>query len=308
MTIPNRPLVTIAIPTYNGADQYLADTLECALAQTYENLEIIVSDNGSTDNTTELVESYGDDRIRYVRHDPGLGPNGNFNYCVEAAKGEYTLVLHDDDLIDDDYVEVCIDRAGGSTEHSFIRTGIRIIDFEGNVLREKRNEVDEKTPLGLYQAWFAGKTEIYYASSLFNTKALREAGGFDAPYNQLDDGYAVVRLAPRRDWIDVEEPKACFRKSPGQLTYSVPVADWCGDFSELLDIMCEQVKDDVDVDAFRAEGMRFFGILAKTRANARATRLERLRTGLIVARHFGPQYFPWGRFGKFVRPLLGGRG
>lgn len=294
-------LVTIAIPTYNSADRYLTSAIESALSQDYRNLEIIISDNASTDHTSEVVHTFDDERLRYVRHAVGLGPNGNFNYCVDAAKGDYMLLLHDDDLIDEDFVSSCVEMIDAAGNPSFVRTGTRIIDADGNVVRRNTNIVEGHTPEALYRSWFKYKTAVYYCSTFFKTTALREIGGFHSPYNQLQDGYAIALLAPRQDWADVQDVKASFRLSPGQLTYSVPVKEWCGDFAGLLDIMCDQV--DGDVDAFRAEGRHFFGRLSRSRAQKQATRFSRMTAGVTVARYFGPRYFPWGRLRSFARLL-----
>ena len=105
------PLVTIGIPTYNRAKAYLKDAIKSAVDQTYPNIEILISDNGSTDNTQLLVKSFDDPRIRYIKQENNIGANNNFNYCVMNAKGDYFLLLHDDDLIDKDFVEVCIHAA-----------------------------------------------------------------------------------------------------------------------------------------------------------------------------------------------------
>jgi glycosyltransferase involved in cell wall biosynthesis len=69
MTDPSRPLVTIGICTYNRADSYLGSALQSAVDQTYPNLEIVVSDNCSVDHTEELVQSFDDPRIRYIKHE-----------------------------------------------------------------------------------------------------------------------------------------------------------------------------------------------------------------------------------------------
>ena len=79
-----KPLVTIAIPTQNSADKYLINAISSAAAQTYENLEIIVADNCSTDNTSQVIKNYNDERLQYIRHDKNLGPNGNFNFCLQS--------------------------------------------------------------------------------------------------------------------------------------------------------------------------------------------------------------------------------
>ena len=73
------PLVTIAIPTYNRANAYLKTAISCALKQSYQNLEILISDNNSEDNTEELVNQFSDRRIRYVKHPENIGFVKNWN-------------------------------------------------------------------------------------------------------------------------------------------------------------------------------------------------------------------------------------
>ena len=75
-----------------------------------------------------------DPRLRYFRHDGNIGSSANQNFCVEQAKGKYLLILHDDDLIDDDFVESCIRAVNGVADAGIIQTGTRLIDSEGNVL------------------------------------------------------------------------------------------------------------------------------------------------------------------------------
>jgi glycosyltransferase involved in cell wall biosynthesis len=101
----NYPLVSVGIPTYNRADGYLKEAIQSVLNQTYPNLEIIVSDNCSSDDTGTVVKAFNDSRIRYHRHDVNIGPNNNFNFCLDQAQGAYFLLLHDDDLIDPDFFQ-----------------------------------------------------------------------------------------------------------------------------------------------------------------------------------------------------------
>ena len=92
------PLVSIGIPTYNRADGYLRECLTSALKQTYPNIEVIVADNCSSDNTAELMKSFSTNRLRYYKHPKNIGPQNNFNFCLDQANGAYFLLLHDDDL------------------------------------------------------------------------------------------------------------------------------------------------------------------------------------------------------------------
>lgn len=95
--------VSICIPTYNGA-QYLEACLDSALSQTHKDIEILVVDDGSTDATFEILRRYAasDQRIRLVRNEHNLGLVGNWNRCVELARGEWIKFVFQDDLIEPD--------------------------------------------------------------------------------------------------------------------------------------------------------------------------------------------------------------
>lgn len=99
-------LVSILIPTYNRVD-LIAETLDSALAQTYTNIEIIVSDNASTDNTAEIVAQYvrRDSRVKFFKNDENIGPILNWRAGLEKASGHYVKILWSDDLITPDYLE-----------------------------------------------------------------------------------------------------------------------------------------------------------------------------------------------------------
>jgi glycosyltransferase involved in cell wall biosynthesis len=87
----------VIIPTYNRVP-FLTKALESALAQTYRNTEIIVSDNAASPEVAQLVASYGDRRVRYRHNNGNIGPLRNVLAAYREAKGDYVSTLHDDDL------------------------------------------------------------------------------------------------------------------------------------------------------------------------------------------------------------------
>ena len=105
-----KPLVSVGLAVYNG-EAYLSQSLDSLLAQDYENIELIISDNASTDRTGEICHSYasGDDRIRYYRNDQNRGPVWNFNRVFELAWGEYFMWACHDDYWDPQYLRSCIE-------------------------------------------------------------------------------------------------------------------------------------------------------------------------------------------------------
>ena len=94
----NNPLVSICIPCYNAAD-FIAETIQSVLDQTYQNIEIIICDDRSTDNTLDVVRRFEDKRIQLYENEKNLGCSGNYNRVLSYAKGKYTKLLCADDII-----------------------------------------------------------------------------------------------------------------------------------------------------------------------------------------------------------------
>lgn len=286
-----RPLVTIAIPTFNRAEATLRDALGSALAQTYPNLEILVADNGSTDGTAALVTSVRDPRLRYHRHPQNIGPNDNFNFCVATARGVYFLLLHDDDLLDPDMVAACLDAVGDAEDVGLIRTGTRLIDAEGRVLGEHPNEVGGVSTRDFFLGWFTGRTALYLASTLFNTRRLREIGGFRSPRNLYQDVVAEVTLAAKFGRADVREVKAAFRMHTNMLYSREKIGWWCDDSAYLLETMCGLLAPE-DASILRAVAQPAFCRRMYHHASRLPSRMERMRTYREIARRFDGAYSP----------------
>lgn len=295
----NAPLISIGIPTYNRADSYLRETLESALCQTYRNVEIVVSDNGSTDDTRALVTSYDDPRLKYHKQTPALAPNENFNYCLNAARGDYFLLLPDDDLIDPNFIEVCVEAAGTRPGVGLVRTGIRIIDGRGNVRKEKLNLVGGLTTTDFYLAWFSGKTGLYPPNTLFHRRALQKSGGFQSRHNLFLDVMAELLLDADRGRVDIEDIKASFRAHDNEFTFSVPVGEWCEDAADLLELMVNLAPDRQDV--IRDLGTEFFAKLNYNRAAKIRSPAARWRAYFDVYRRFDRRISPVAYF--WVNPL-----
>ncbi len=246
------PLVSIGIPTYNRADKTLSSAIQSACNQDYPNLEIVISDNCSTDNTQELVRSFNDDRIKYIRHTANIGGNNNFNACLEAAKGDYFLLLHDDDLIDPDFVHTCLARASYDTKYGLIITGKRIINGSGTVIKEKIN-VEADTPIDLYRAWLFGQIPFHFCSTLFNTQELKNIGGLRSKNNLFEDGIAIIKISQKLPILNIPEVKASFRKHQDQRTHYSDVSKWCEDFKQAIELICDAV--DTDKELLYRQGM-----------------------------------------------------
>jgi len=129
--------VSIALPIYNG-ENYLEETLESLLAQTYSDFELIISDNASTDRTEEICRSLAekDDRVRYYRNESNVGASENHNMVIPLAKGEYFKWAAHDDLCAPSFLERCVEVLDNDSSIALTYPRTKAIDVDGVVTRE----------------------------------------------------------------------------------------------------------------------------------------------------------------------------
>jgi len=143
----NRPLVSLCVPTYNRASS-LAASLESICGQDYEPVEIVISDNGSTDGTEALCRRVAaqDRRIRYFRQSRNIGLYQNHNFLIDASRGQFVCFFHDHDTRTSNIVSAYV---GFMRQHP--KTGVvcsdwDVIDELGTVLDVRQHEVATVTP------------------------------------------------------------------------------------------------------------------------------------------------------------------
>jgi glycosyltransferase involved in cell wall biosynthesis len=151
----SRPLVSIGVPVHNGGP-FLRSTLDSLLAQDYAPLELIVSDNASTDATQAICLEYAgrDDRIRYERNAENLGAVWNFNRVARLASGPYFMWAGAHDLWDPGYVSRCVQLLEAEPGLVVAYAHARQIDEDGATLQERMaDEADTRglAPLARYR-------------------------------------------------------------------------------------------------------------------------------------------------------------
>lgn len=191
------PLVTIAIPTYNRAS-LLKGCIDAALAQTYTNFEILVSDNASTDATQEVLERITDKRLRVVRQKSNIGLVGNWNACLANAAGAYTFLVPDDDRIAPWLVERCVKVIEGRSDIPIV---VALSDMCLNSIGRMKPAVSSRRlhtgisdGVDILSAYLTGDIDVVaICSVMVQTAALRRRGGFLTDYVHATD---VVAWAP----------------------------------------------------------------------------------------------------------------
>jgi glycosyltransferase involved in cell wall biosynthesis len=142
--------MTFGVPVYNG-ERYLDAALESLRAQTFEDFEIIVSDNASTDGTEEICRRHArlDPRIRYVRNPRNLGVARNFNNLFRLSSGKYFKWAPHDDLLAPEFLERCVEALDTDPGAAIAVPQPQLIDEEGNRDDFSRRHRESMTEKGL---------------------------------------------------------------------------------------------------------------------------------------------------------------
>jgi glycosyltransferase involved in cell wall biosynthesis len=127
--------VSVCIPTYNSA-KYLRECIESVLTQTYQDFELIVSDNASTDATCDIVRSFSDARIRLHRLGRNMGMAFNFNKAADLARAKYVKLLCYDDVLAPKCLEMQVGMLERHPEVVMVASGFRYIDGSRRKIRD----------------------------------------------------------------------------------------------------------------------------------------------------------------------------
>jgi len=136
------PRVSIGLPVYNGED-YLREAIDSILSQSFEDFELIISDNASTDGTQFICEHYAksDSRIRYLRNDVNIGAAPNYNCLISLARGEYFKWAAHDDNCYEDFLAECVSALDNNPDVVLCYPSTHVIDGEGKVLCDYRDNL-----------------------------------------------------------------------------------------------------------------------------------------------------------------------
>ncbi|MGM0932657.1 MAG: glycosyltransferase family 2 protein [Bacteroidota bacterium] len=195
-----QPLVSIIIPTYNRA-HLIGETLDSVLAQTYQNWECIVADDGSTDDTLELLQKYNqrDNRIRFIDRPEGKikGAASSRNVGFENSKGQYIQYLDSDDLLPPDKLELQIASLSKAAQNTVAacKWGIFKKNVEVDlVVVDKMKYKKRYSPEKFLEALGQGNTYLPPHTYLIPRSLVKKSGGWNENITTNDDAEFMVRV------------------------------------------------------------------------------------------------------------------
>lgn len=239
--------ITVITPTYNRAD-FLPQTIESILNQTYTNFEYYILDDGSTDNTKEVVEPYlKDKRVKYLYHE-NAGEPTTVNWGWSLAKGEYFTQINSDDIVDKDLFKEIVKVMDENKDKIVAYTDYNFIDENNNIILKQKNIdwnfIDALLKFSCYPAMVG---TFIRKSALENWNYIRTN-----KYKYINDIEMYWSMALVGDFIHIPKNLVSWRQHKGQISVDriesiKEVEEWFNEYFERKDLPEEviNIKDKV---------------------------------------------------------------
>jgi hypothetical protein len=212
-----QPIVSVCIPVFN-AEAFIGQAVQSVLDQRFEEWELVIVDNASTDRTVERIRRFKDPRIRFFQNETNLGPEKNWNKAIALALGRYTKLLCADDILYPDCLAVQVEAMEdpANREPALVFSSRDFIDDRGRKILSASNYPpglhDGKGLLGAILS--AGKNLIGEPlTTLIRSEVLREVGGFSTEIPYYTDLEMWCRLIEGRTAFSIGKPLGAFRVS-----------------------------------------------------------------------------------------------
>lgn len=209
------PIASICIPVYNG-EKYIRKTIESALAQTYRNFELLITDNASNDRTVDIIRSFEDERIRLIQNKENVGMAGNWNVCLQHATGKYIQVLCADDLLERTCLEKKVEMLESDEEINLVFGGSQIIDQVEHTILVRRPYKGDRIFEGKKFARKSFRSKNIYgepSNVMFRKDASLKVGLYNEKLAYSPDWEYAIRLSIFGKVAYVDENLMSFRIS-----------------------------------------------------------------------------------------------
>jgi len=216
MTKEFYPLVSIVIPVFNGAN-YMKVAIDSALNQTYKNIEVIVVDDGSTDNTKEIALSYRE-KIKYFKK-PNGGVATALNLGVHKMEGEYFSWLSHDDIYYPSKIERQVKLVEELGKHCIIYSDFDLINESGEVFAI--SNLPKRDPQ-FFRYWLTYESRLHGCSLLIPKQAFTKIGLFDDALLTTQDYDLWFKFSYSYSFIHCPEVLISSRQHSNQATNSMP--------------------------------------------------------------------------------------
>jgi glycosyltransferase involved in cell wall biosynthesis len=270
-----KSLVSVILPSYNRA-HFIAQAITSVLNQTYQNIELIIVDDGSTDNTQDVIATFDDERLRYIKLPKNIGRSFARNQGIRAAQGEFLAFLDSDDYFLPFKIEFQVNFLYANHDVQMVYTGAACISDIAEPIKYFYH-----APLSGYlynEIAFFKPLTIILPTVMLRHKILTKIGSFDEKMNRFEDVDFWRRISKKFKIGAINEITCHIRSHEGNHVKSFPMKS----FEDAIDYYAQKIlTEDIDVDPIiiqaglrRLYGHYATGLARVSGSNAIIKRLE----------------------------------
>src|SRR5258708_5415043 len=178
------PQVTVLLAVHDGHD-YVAEAVRSVLGQTFGDFELLVVDDASDDGTPELIEAFGDERIRLLRNERNLGQVASLNRGLGEARGEIVVRLDHDDVCHPRRIELQVDVLRREPGVGLVGSWMRLVDEQGRPLGNIEEPIDDRVTFVYWT--LVQNLLISHPAAAFRLAPVLELGGYDETMGPAED-------------------------------------------------------------------------------------------------------------------------
>ncbi len=254
-------LVSVIIPSYNH-EKYIKDCIMSVINQTYQNLEILVMDDKSVDNSASIIKSIKDPRLRFFCSKVNRGTVRTVNDLMKKCKGKYIAIIGSDDMWESDKIEKQVAYLEQHNNVKAVFTEAEIIDENGHLY-----DFDESFNENIFQnanitrgsrmrMFFEHGNHLCHSSSLLSSEIVNKIGLYDITYRQLHDYEYWVRLINEYDIYIINEKLVKYRRFKNNKknlsnNSSESVIRTINESNAIIKWLFKNIHNDVFVDGFK---------------------------------------------------------
>ncbi len=208
------PKVSIVICTHNR-EGLIKRAIDSVLSQSFYDYELIIIEDGSTDNTHTIINSYSDERIKYYKNEVNRGITKSRNRGCQIAEGKYIAMLDSDDWwLDENKLELQVSFLDSYPAVGVIGTGIVLYDSDNNFVKEDIFERDDKS----IRKCILSKNQFAQSSVVFRRDAYIAAGGYDESLSVCEDLDLWLKIGTKYQLANIEEAMTAYFVNPEGIT------------------------------------------------------------------------------------------
>lgn len=244
--------ISVVTASYNYQD-YIKETIQSVLDQTYKDWEFIIVDDCSTDNSVEVIKSYKDDRIKLFVNEKNLGLKETLKFGIKQASGDWVAILESDDILKQDYLEKKYEVIKRNPNVAVIFNDVELFGDENRVknttptIIETSNLLQNKIyPCNIFDDLVDFNSVLTFSAVMLNRQKFLECN-LNAPMDKLFDWWLFLHLARKYDFYYIPEKLTKWRLHSGSyISYKERLFDYPVNVAALIDL----IKKEKDIRLF----------------------------------------------------------